>query len=419
MKLPFKVVSVVLILLGLALAGFVPVHAQAQSLPDKARAYLNFLPFALNQYSLNLSDSYTLPSAPSNPHVTSAVGYNLIHSSGMIRVVFVFRDGELNQVGLSGNPLYSRHFENLTDISRDILQRYQAVTGADSSDMLSTLNTLDQTNASAISSGNVQLTVYRMPIPQFGMTPSGEYHISATEGEGIVTYSWVFSYNGVPFNHFSISYQQGVLHSINDDRASSKIGSTEVKLTEQEAVDAAVQFLQNYSYVSGNQTVSGFILSNLPSDAWTLAMERNDSLLYPSWSVELYLNQTYPGDVKAFIVKLWADTGVVYECDEDTIGYHVPDTAESPAAVPESTMTEVSPEPSPVAASATLAESTLPDASPSPTGSSPAAVATPTDAVPSSAANNPISDETDSTLTYLCVAIAVIAVVAAVVLLWR
>ncbi|MFA7398728.1 MAG: hypothetical protein WC046_09620, partial [Candidatus Bathyarchaeia archaeon] len=47
---------------------------------------------------------------------------------------------------------------------------------------------------------------------------------------------------------------------------------------------------------------------------------REDNILYPHWSVTLYLNQTYPGSVTSILLGIWADTGEVFFCHYQAYG---------------------------------------------------------------------------------------------------
>jgi hypothetical protein len=86
------------------------------------------------------------------------------------------------------------------------------------------------------------------------------------------------------------------------------IGSTEVKISEQEAICIATEHARAYSWEAGNETVSNVNVIDSPVIANLSLQNRGNNTLYPYWNVWLPLDKMYPGGVTAFHVTLWADT---------------------------------------------------------------------------------------------------------------
>jgi hypothetical protein len=65
----------------------------------------------------------------------------------------------------------------------------------------------------------------------------------------ITTFRWAVSINGVEYSSLSLEYQNGDFHALYDNRGTSKIGNnTEVNISQEQAVELALQYKQTYSY---------------------------------------------------------------------------------------------------------------------------------------------------------------------------
>jgi hypothetical protein len=237
--------------------------------------------------------------------------------------VFVFKNGDLYQIGLSveaGSVINARSYANLADVARDILEKYQAFTGTGSTEMIRTLSMVDETKYVTVTSGNVNLTVSHMAIPKTISTSSGHIEAVGTDTINVTSFNWVYVFNGAEYNHVYVSFENGVFHTFWDDRAINKIGDTDVNITKEQAIDIAMKYIENYSYASGGVQVSGFNVTKDRTVANLLTTVRDGDMLYPFWSVFLYLNQTYPSGVNSLLVKVWADSGEVFECSKETGG---------------------------------------------------------------------------------------------------
>jgi hypothetical protein len=125
----------------------------------------------------------------------------------------------------------------------------------------------------------------------------------------------VYAVNGVDYTSLQLSYQDGNLNSIRDDRFIYTIGDTSVNISSEQAIDIALEYLPSYSYEMPNDvTVSGFNITEDLTTSELSAYPVNSMELKPYWNIKLYLNQTYPGTVKGLAVYIWANSGEIFYC---------------------------------------------------------------------------------------------------------
>jgi hypothetical protein len=174
------------------------------------------------------------------------------------------------------------------------------------------LNSIDASKNSTVTADNYKLQV------------------QTTEEDGYTTFNWMYSFNGVdaPEKSVAIGYKNGTLKYFVDSWSIYSIGSTDLKLTEKEAVAIALQCAGNFSYLVGSGSdavlVSGLNVTGPKSvqllfcdDSGANNPRCNDTLtLYPMWRIGIGLDHWYPGNVYGVYVDVWADTGEVKRVQE-------------------------------------------------------------------------------------------------------
>jgi hypothetical protein len=129
----------------------------------------------------------------------------------------------------------------------------------------------------------------------------------------IVTMTWEPFANGLsqPQNNLHLEFQNGNLHFFSNFLGLYEIGGSDVKISEEQAIQIAVEHARNFSYVQKNVTVSNFdILQNIATAKISLGVRGNNTL-YPYWNIMVPLAKEYPGGVTYFRVIMWADTGEI------------------------------------------------------------------------------------------------------------
>jgi hypothetical protein len=150
---------------------------------------------------------------------------------------------------------------------------------------------------------------------------------------GRTAFQWIESQNGVDYGRLTIEFKDGAFDSFYDDRTYTTIGSSDVNISKEEAVDLALKQANGFSYnyngqLIGNLTiVQSQIRANLTAD-----VRDKPSAYYPCWTVDLPLKNIAPGSIYYLEAKIWADTGQLISFKE--MGYGGPDQEESSEPTP-------------------------------------------------------------------------------------
>jgi len=234
---------------------------------------------------------------------------------------------------LEGSPLYIQQPSS-----------NQTYTGAlDLEDMRNMLDIVDVTKNMETTVGNVKLEV--------------------SSEEDQVLFDWTYSFNGADYTGIYINFRDGSFESFRDDRSYYKIGSTDVNVSKEEAIDIALKRMETYSWKLGSgEEVSDFNIVEERIGAELLTRNREEPLImYPYWLIQLPLDKVYPGMVTRIIVAIWAGTSeILYVKPLSYGGGPTPETLPT-EPTPEENLTVTPTEPS-----QTPEPSSSPSTSPSP-----------------------------------------------------
>jgi len=126
---------------------------------------------------------------------------------------------------------------------------------------------------------------------------------------------WFYTENGVDFSQKGVylEYENGVLKELTDGWFLLKIGSTQVNVSSDQAIEFARSAVKGFTWKAEDGTaVSTFTVLDTPVSVVFHPTQREEYLtLVPYWYVTLYLDKVYPGGVNRIGVGVWADTGKV------------------------------------------------------------------------------------------------------------
>jgi hypothetical protein len=125
---------------------------------------------------------------------------------------------------------------------------------------------------------------------------------------------WLYTENGVDFSPKSLSlvFENHILKELTDGWFLFTIGSTEVNISSEAAIQIARNAMQDFTWKADGAVVSDFSMLEEPVSAVFHPTLREAGLaLIPYWEVTLYLDKAYPGGVNRIVVGIWADTGEV------------------------------------------------------------------------------------------------------------
>ena len=284
----------------------IPVYSSELTVPEKTLAFLEevvLLDMTEYNATLEIDDVYY----PDELHGLAQhnVLYFLVSDEGELEAAFGFKNESFAHcmLGTFGSPLYSEpQPANIVDNAKGFLQRYQTYTGdpdfdgaRDFEEMRSILDTVDPTENVTATSDHVQLEV-----------------ISRTDYTAFV---WQYVLDGVAFPWMTLEFRNGIVCGFDDNWRLYTAGSTALIFSEEEVINVAVEYLEDFSWTAGDEEVTEFEIREEPRTVELITtMSREPLTLNPCWRIELYLDKIYPGNVNRISLKIWADTGEVISC---------------------------------------------------------------------------------------------------------
>lgn len=231
--------------------------------------------------------------------VEEILRYSLTDSESKIDVVLRFRNQMLSWYRiylLEGSPIYAEpQPQTILGIAGNLVQRFSSFEDASYlEDMSNVLALVNEGENVEITEGNIKLKV------------------SIDGGDGTV--QWLYTENGVDFlpKSLTLTFEDGVLQEISDGWFLLKIGSTEVNIDMDEAIEIARNAAEGFSWTADGEAVSDFVVLDEPASALFHPTQREEYLtLIPYWEITFNLDKVYPGGVNRIGVGVWADNGEV------------------------------------------------------------------------------------------------------------
>ena len=256
--------------------------------------------------------------------------FNLSSSTGILSVIAEFANGKLfwcSILSAKGSPVLNQPVSsNVLDTAKDTLARLQKFSAEDYLPKFqSMLNNVTEL--------------------QDAVTSNANYTQRITVSGNIVRLSWEPFVNGLsnPQYRLFLEFRNGNLEYYADYLAIGMytIGSSEVKISEEQAIQIAAERVRAFSYVQDGITVSNFTILDSIVIANISLWSRGNNTLYPCWSIMLPLDKEYPGGVTAFRAIIWADTGEVsyftpigFYGDPNAAPSESPELTQQPATIP-------------------------------------------------------------------------------------
>jgi len=235
--------------------------------------------------------------------------YYLESNESSLGVLFKFINNTMTRCRIyvyEGSPMYTQSPPaGVLDMSDSFLQKYQSFVespelSADLSVMRDMLTMVD-TSEDTLTVGNIKLEVKNS------------------------NFDWIYTFNGMELHAIGLSFRNGHLFAFSDDRNLFTIGSTEVKVSKEEALNLAMNYAEDYSWNvkmgDGWKEVTDFQIVEDSATAELWAHPREDpSTLFPYWYITLPLDKVYLGTVNRIQVGVWADSGEIIFCQALSTG---------------------------------------------------------------------------------------------------
>ena len=129
-----------------------------------------------------------------------------------------------------------------------------------------------------------------------------------------VTFLWMYSEKGIDYQAkgLQMTFQNNVLTLMSDGYFLFTVGSTNMAVTQEQAINTAKNYVKTMTYTIGNTPTSGFTVIDQPISVQLIPHPRGNSvILIPYWYIEMGLTQTYAGGYNEVAVGIYADTGEV------------------------------------------------------------------------------------------------------------
>ena len=149
------------------------------------------------------------------------------------------------------------------------------------------------------------------------------------------TFQWKRLNNGIDFPSLYLTIRSGAFAGLTDDFHVYSIGSDEVTISSEEAVEIAMERANNTSWKVNNSDGSVVEVTNATvledrTSARLLSAPKEPLVLYPYWEVSLTFDKIYPGSVYGVSYSIWADTGEVFYGNLLIFGGSTPDDNNPP-----------------------------------------------------------------------------------------
>jgi len=284
----------------------IPVYSSELTVPEKTLAFLGdvvLLDMTKYEAVLQIHDVY-YPDELDGLAQDNVV-YVLVSDEGELEAAFGFKNESFAHcmLGTLGSPFYAEpQPANVVDAVKGFLQRYQTYTGdpdfdgvRDFEGMRRILDTVDVTENVTATSDHVQLEV-----------------INRTD---YTLFVWEYVLDGVAFPWMTLEFRNGIVCGFDDNWRLYTAGSTDINFSEEEAVNVALEYLEDFSWTAGDEEVTEFEIREEPRTVGLITtMSRELLTLNPCWRIELYLDKIYPGNINRIVLTIWADTGETISC---------------------------------------------------------------------------------------------------------
>jgi hypothetical protein len=271
--------------------------------PDKVLAFLREVVYLdMTKYFATL-ESNTVEYRSDWGIVEEIMSYSLTYEGSKLDVIFRFRNTTLSSYYLhviEGAPHYSKlQPTNILNSAKALLERYQTYSG---SSYLETMGNMLETANGIV---NFETTL-------------GNIKLIISTQANVIKIQFEYTSDNIDFQSKSVVLifdQYGFLQSLSDDWSLYTVGSKEVNISKEEAINIAVAYAEDYSWIVDGEVICNFTIveESASAELWPHAREEPLALI-PYWYVIVPLDRVYPDRVDRLAVGLWADTGEVSIC---------------------------------------------------------------------------------------------------------
>jgi hypothetical protein len=204
--------------------------AEQTTAQDKAISFIDkVLMVDLSKYDINLKHDSTLDGVPlsNDSRKITTLLYSLSSENSTVNIDFIVEKDVVTSCNFC--PLHdvtrTEQYNSRLDGVKSFLERYQAYSLIDSTNLADMLDNVDITQESTTIVGNTKLVIGRS------------------------LFQWIHTVNGADYTSLRVSfYQSGAVASFMDNRGIYTIGDTSITISKEQAVNIALKNLVSYSY---------------------------------------------------------------------------------------------------------------------------------------------------------------------------
>ena len=226
--------------------------------------------------------------------------YSFLGSKSDLIAQFKFRENHFYRYDLTlgeDSVVYIKpQSGDILQVAKNALDNYKIYSG-DSylDDMISLIDQVSQAENTTITAGNLKLKI--------------------TLIGGTADFHWMESIQGIDFSAKGVrmTFTNRVLTLMVDGYFLFTVGSTNLAVTQDSAIQIAKDYAKTLTWTIGGQQVTGFTTIDTPVSVELLPHPRPKSVaLVPYWYVTLRLDQTYSGGINQIAIGVFADNGEIY-----------------------------------------------------------------------------------------------------------
>ncbi|MCW4034014.1 MAG: hypothetical protein NWF03_01475 [Candidatus Bathyarchaeota archaeon] len=284
----------------------VPAYSTELTVPEKALEFLEdvvLLDMTKYEAVLQLQDERFPEDL--NGFAQDNIVYGLIGNETEAEAAFMFKNKTFANcmIGTRNELIYSQpQPTDVAEAAKGFIQRYQQYIGDPDFDGVK-----DYTALQTILDG--------ADVTTNGTTTQGTAKLTVTTKTNYTAFEFEAVLDGVAFPWMNMEFYQETLTGFDDNWRLYTVGSSEVTVLEQEAVNIALDYVETFSWTAEDQQVTDFVVIDEPRPVELITTRVKEPLtLYPSWNIELYLDKVYPGNINRIFVSIWADTGEIISC---------------------------------------------------------------------------------------------------------
>jgi hypothetical protein len=292
---------------------------------NKAEAFTEqVLPIDKSQYNITL-DGYNVihPSSDISPpdnkdyilndFKQEYCRYSFVSDQSELIVIYKVENGFLTTCSVTvvkGKVLTDPLYSNVNDIIIGFLERYQAFTGFDSSDMRYMVSNANVMDNQTLLLGDLKLKIDNKDSFSLGQSTS---------------LMWYRVINGCEYLQLSLGFTNGAFVGYKDVRELYPIGDTTINISKEQAIYLASKYVrENYTYEMPDKVwINDFSFIENQTLAVLSPIVRNTTQ-YPTWIITFTLDHTYPGSVVGLIVIVSARSGEILVCSNQAVGGRIP-----------------------------------------------------------------------------------------------